>query len=97
MDTRILYQNIIKETLINNKIRKMIFKGDNNFTKKYKHVDILFDGKKHSLLVYTTQEEVKFSQFYFDFTIDYAVLLEMIEGDLFRTNHKVPTEYFDFE
>ena len=97
MNTKVLYQELIKEILIDNKVRVLTFKGDSKFAKKYNFVDVLFDGKKYTLLVHTTTEGVKFGQFYFDFTLDYARLIDMIETDLFNFTHGVETQHFDFE
>ena len=97
MSTKALYQELIKETLINNKVRVMKFKGRDNFAKVYSHVFITYDGKRYSMLVFHYNLVSPFMNFYFDFTLDYARLINMIETDLFNISHGVDTQYFDFE
>ena len=94
--TKSLYQELIKQTLIDNGVRTMTFKGNGNFAKKYSHVYITKDAHDYSMWVYLNDLETPFRNFYFDFTLDYARLMDMIETDLFNISHKVDTQYFEF-
>ena len=91
--TKGLYQELIKHTLIDNGVRAMTFKGNDNFAKKYSHVCITKDA---NMLVFLNDLETPLGNFYFDFTLDYARLMDMIETDLFNMHHKVDTQYFEF-
>ena len=94
--TKGLYQELIKQTLIDNGVRTMSFKGDDNFAKKYSHVYITKGAHDYSMLVFLNDLETPFGNFYFDFTLDYARLMDMIETDLFNLHHGVETQYFEF-
>ena len=95
--TKSLYRELIKQTLINNDVRAMMFKGKNNFAKEYSHVYITKDSHdNYSMLVFFNDLETPLGDFYFDFTLDYAMLMDMIETDLFNIHHKVKTKYFEF-
>lgn len=91
--TKSLYQELIKQTLIDNGVRAMEFKGNDNFAKKYSHVYITKDAH---MLVFINGLEIPLENFHFDFTLDYARLMDMIETDLFNMHHKVDTQYFEF-
>lgn len=95
--TKSLYQELIKQTLIDNGVKRMAFKGDGKFAKKYSHVYIRYDEKRYSMLVFLNELIRPFANFYFDFTLDYARLMDMIETDLFNISHGVETQYFIFE
>lgn len=95
MNTKILFQELIKEILIDNEIKRMDFKGNSKFAKKYDHVDV--DKKNHSIRVFDRGTNLSWLSFYFDYTLDYARLIDMIEIDLFNLCHGVETQYFDFE
>ena len=90
------YQELIKQILIDNGVRTMTFKGDGNFAKKYSHVYITKDAHDYSMLVFLNDLETPLGNFYFDFTLDYARLIDMIETDLFNISHGVETQYFTF-
>ena len=94
--TKSLYQELIKQTLIDNGVRTMTFKGNGNFAKKYSHVYMQYDGKRYSMLVFLNGLITPFGNFHFDFTLDYARLIDMIETDLFNISHGVETQYFTF-
>ncbi len=94
--TKGLYQELIKQTLIDNGVRTMTFKGNNNFAKKYSHVYITIDAHDYSMLVFLNDLEAPLENFHFDFTLDYARLMDMIETDLFNFHHGVETQYFKF-
>ncbi len=94
--TKSLYQELIKQTLIDNGVRTMTFKGNNNFAKKYSHVYITRDAHDHSMLVFLNNLETPLENFYLGFTLDYARLMDMIETDLFNVSHGVETQYFEF-
>lgn len=91
--TKGLYQELIKQTLIDNGVRAMTFEGNNNFAKKYSHVYITKDAH---MLVFLNGLETPLENFHFDFTLDYARLMDMIETDLFNIHHNVETQYFEF-
>lgn len=91
--TKSLYQELIKQTLIDNRVRTMTFKGNDNFAKKYSHVYITRD---EHMMVFLNDLETPFGNFYFGFTLDYARLMDMIETDLFNVSHGVETQYFEF-
>ena len=91
--TNSLYQELIKQTLIDNDVRTMIFKGNDNFAKKYSHVYITKDAH---MLVFLNGLETPLENFHFGFTLDYARLMDMIETDLFNLSHGLETQYFDF-
>jgi hypothetical protein len=91
--TKSLYQELIKQTLIDNGVKTMTFKGNGNFAKKYSHVYITKDAH---MLVFINDLEIPLENFHFDFTLDYARLLDMIETDLFNVSHGVETQYFEF-
>lgn len=91
--TKGLYQELIKQTLIDNGVRAMTFKGNGNFAKKYSHVYITKDAH---ILVFLNDLETPLGNFHFDFTLDYARLMDMIETDLFNLHHGVDTQYFTF-
>jgi hypothetical protein len=95
MNTKPLYQELIQEILITNKVRRMNFKGNSNFAKKYDHVDV--DYKNHSIRVFDRGTNLSWLTFYFSFTLDYARLIDMIETDLFKLSHGLETQDFDFE
>lgn len=92
MATKALYQELIIETLTENKVKRMTFKGDTNFAKKYDHVDV----ENNHINVFLKDLVSPFGNFYFDFTLDYATLLQMIEEDLFLAIRKGETTNFDF-
>jgi hypothetical protein len=94
--TKSLYQELIKQTLIDNDVRTMTFKGNGKFAKKYSHVYITKDAHDYSMLVFLNDLETPLGNFHFDFTLDYARLIDMIETDLFNMYHKVDTQYFEF-
>lgn len=94
--TKSLYQELIKQTLIDNGVRTMIFKGNGNFAKKYSHVYITKDVHDYSMWVYLNNLETPLGNFHFDFTLDYARLMDMIETDLFNISHGMKTQYFEF-
>lgn len=94
--TKSLYQELIKQTLIDNGVRSMTFKGNDKFAKKYSHVYISRDSHDYSMLVFLNDLETPLENFHFDFTLDYARLLDMIETDLFNLSHGVETQYFAF-
>ena len=94
--TKSLYQELIKQTLIDNGVRTMTFKGNGNFAKKYSHVYMRYDGKRYSMLVFLNGLITPLGNFHFDFTLDYARLMDMIETDLFNVSHGVETQYFEF-
>ena len=94
--TKGLYQELIKQTLIDNNVRTMTFKGDGNFAKKYSHVYITKDAHDYSMWVYLNDLETPLENFHFHFTLDYARLIDMIETDLFNLSHGVETQYFEF-
>ena len=50
--TKSLYQELIKQTLIDNGVRTMTFKDNGNFAKKYSHVYITKDAHDYSMLVF---------------------------------------------
>ena len=91
--TKSLYQELIKQTLIDNGVRAMTFKGNDNFAKKYSHVCITKDAH---MLVFLNDLETPLGNFHFDFTLDYARLMDMIETDLFSIHHNIETQYFEF-
>ena len=95
--TKSLYQELIKQTLIDNGVRTMTFKDNGNFAKKYSHVYITKDTHDYSMLVFLNDLETPLGNFHFDFTLDYARLMDMIETDLFNLHHGVETQYFIFE
>ena len=94
--TKGLYQELIKQTLIDNGVRTMAFKGNDNFAKKYSHVYITKGAHDYSILVFLNDLETPLGNFHFDFTLDYARLVDMIETDLFNMHHKADTQYFEF-
>ncbi len=94
--TKSLYQELIKQTLIDNDVRTMTFKGNDNFAKKYSHVYITKDSHDYSMHVFLNDLETPFGNFYLDFTLDYARLIDMIETDLFNLYHGVETQHFEF-
>ena len=94
--TKGLYQELIKQTLIDNDVRAMTFKGDDNFAKKYSHVYIARGAHDYSMMVFLNDLKIPLGNFHFDFTLDYARLIDMIETDLFNLHHGVETQYFDF-
>ena len=94
--TKSLYQELIKQTLIDNDVRTMAFKGNDNFAKKYSHVYITKDAHNYSMFVFLNDLKIPLGNFHFDFTLDYARLMDMIETDLFNLHHGVETQYFDF-
>jgi hypothetical protein len=94
MKTKILYQELIKQTLINNKVKQITFKGDSFFAKKYHYAT--FDKKTSNLQVFIRDLVTPFGDFYFDFTVDYATLLQMLETDLFVAIRNGKTTNFDF-
>ena len=91
--TNSLYQEHSKQTLIDNDVRTMIFKGNDNFAKKYSHVYITKDAH---MLVFLNGLETPLENFHFGFTLDYARLMDMMETDLFNLSHGLETQYFDF-
>ena len=95
--TKPMYQELILQTLVENGVRTATFKGDTKFAKKYAYIHVLNDGNHTSLRVVTKDLTISFLTFYFDFTLDYARLIDMIETDLFNYHHKVETQHFDFE
>jgi hypothetical protein len=48
------------------------------------------------MLVFLNNLETPLENFHFDFTLDYARLMDMIETDLFNLHHGVETQYFEF-
>lgn len=94
--TKSLYQELIKQTLIDNNVRTMTFKGNDNFAKKYGYVYITKDAHDYSMWVYVNGLETLLRNFNFDFTLDYARLIDMIETDLFNIHHNIETKYFEF-
>jgi hypothetical protein len=94
--TKGLYQELIKQTLIDNDVRTMTFKGNDNFAKKYSHVYITKGAHDYSMLVFLNDLETPLENFYFGFTLYYARLMDMIETDLFNLSHGVETKYFEF-
>ena len=94
--TNSLYQELIKQTLIDNHVKIMAFKGNNKFAKKYSHVYITIDAHDYSMWVYLNDLETPLENFHFGFTLDYARLMDMIETDLFNVSHGVETQYFEF-
>ena len=63
--TKSLYQELIKQTLIDNGVRTMTFKGNDNFAKKYSHVYITKGAHDYSMLVFLNDLETPFGNFYF--------------------------------
>lgn len=95
--TKQMYQELILQTLAENRVRTATFKGDTKFAKKYAYIYVLHDGNRTSLRVATKDLTTIFLTFNFDYTLDYARIIDMIETDLFSYYHKVETKYFDFE
>ena len=90
-----LYQDLIKKTLVENKVKRVNFISG-SFARKYTHVIVNEDGTIKVFL--NSYPQITFNDFLFDFTSDYAALLNDIERDLFITQRcgNVETMMFDF-
>lgn len=90
-----LYQDLIKKTLVENKVKRVNFISG-SFSHKYSHVIVNDNGTIKVFLKGTPQ--ITFNDFLFDFTSDYSALLNDIERDLFITQRcgNVETMMFDF-
>lgn len=86
------YRELIEKILRENDVLELIFKGYDNFAKKYKKVVVCEEKLK---IYYTDILFPTINHFYFDYTLDYARLIEMIETDLFYLHHGCETKHFN--
>lgn len=88
-----MYNELIKKVLTAHSIKCVKFIGG-DFAKHYTKVEITENGDMKVYLIGLTKP---FDTFGFDFTLDYARLIDMIETDLFNISHGVETQYIIFE
>lgn len=96
-NTKQLYRKLIETILIDNNISQLLFlNGKSTFADNYSSV-IVTPLNSNKLRVYYKDRRFipSTSNFYFDFTLDYARLLDMIETDLFNIQHSVEPQYFN--
>ena len=87
------YRQLIKEVLVSHKVKAMRFIGG-DFAKKYSDALVYENG---DMLIYYHGTRISpVRNFFFDFTLDFAVLLAEIETDLFRAK-RGKTKHIEFD
>lgn len=91
-DIKTLYNELIKQVLIDNHIKEIVSK------------DLLKDKFFDKVKVYHFNEEISvyhnglmFNRFLFDFTVDFARMLDYIETDIYAAVRCSETKYFDIK
>lgn len=92
--TKQLYRKLIETILVENNINTLVFlNGKSPFADKYATIHVT--PSKNLKVLYKGEPLLpSMDNFYFDFTLDYARLIDMIETDLFNHFHSVEPQYF---